>query len=168
MTALPLIDRARALALAVAADVVDPEIPVLTIGDLGVLRDARVLPDGVVEVDITPTYSGCPAMPVIAADIAAALALAGFAETRVRTVLDPAWSSDWLSPRGREALRLYGIAPPPPCGASRDMFGIDPPTACPHCGSEDTVKLSEFGSTPCKALWRCASCREPFDGFKCL
>jgi ring-1,2-phenylacetyl-CoA epoxidase subunit PaaD len=172
VSAAPLIDRDRALALAVAAEVADPEIPVLTIGDHGVLRDAPILPGGVVEVDITPTYSGCPAMPVIAADIVAALAAAGFAETRVRTVLQPAWSTDWISPRGREALRAYGIAPPPPCGAPRaphrDLFGAEPPMACPRCGSEDTAKLAEFGSTPCKALWRCAACREPFDAFKCL
>lgn len=154
-----LAERARA---AVAA-VCDPEIPVLTIADLGVLRDVTVH-DGAVEVVITPTYSGCPAMGVIQMDIELALAAAGIAG-RVRTVLHPAWTTDWLTDAGRDKLRAYGIAPPP-AGGRRALFGVDQ-VACPRCGSADTGVLSEFGSTSCKALWRCQTCREPFDVFKC-
>jgi ring-1,2-phenylacetyl-CoA epoxidase subunit PaaD len=148
-----------------AASVVDPEIPVLTIADLGVLREIT-LNDGRVEVAITPTYSGCPAMSTIACDIAEALERAGFPDVHVRTVLSPAWTTDWMSEEGRRKLRDYGIAPPLPASSRRALFGIQEVT-CPQCGSEDTELLSEFGSTSCKALWRCKSCREPFDYFKC-
>ena len=150
----------------VAAQVVDPEIPVLTIADLGVLRDVTLRDDGAVEVAITPTYSGCPAMSTIAFDIAVALERAGFADASVRTVLSPAWTTDWMSEDGRRKLREYGIAPPLPASSRRALFGIQR-VACPQCGSGDTELLSEFGSTSCKALWRCKSCREPFDYFKC-
>jgi ring-1,2-phenylacetyl-CoA epoxidase subunit PaaD len=160
--------RLRQRALDVAAQVVDPEIPVLTIADLGVLRDARVAADGAVEVDITPTYSGCPAMNMIALQVEVALAGAGFARPRVRTVLSPAWTTDWMSEAGRAKLRDYGIAPPAARAGRRALFGEEAAPACPRCGSGDTTKLSEFGSTACKALWRCESCREPFDAFKCL
>jgi ring-1,2-phenylacetyl-CoA epoxidase subunit PaaD len=148
-----------------AAEVVDPEIPVLTIADLGVLRDVAITDDGV-EVAITPTYSGCPAMNMIALEIEIALERAGFARPKVRTVLSPAWTTDWMSEHGRQKLRAYGIAPPQPGGGRRALFGVQQ-VACPQCGSEDTEVLSEFGSTSCKALWRCRSCREPFDYFKC-
>lgn len=158
----------RERALRIAGAVVDPEIPVLSIADLGVLRDARVAADGSVEVDITPTYSGCPAMHLIAVQVVAALAAAGFAAPRVRTVLHPAWTTDWMTPRGRDALSDYGIAPPPPQASRRALFGAEPVIACPRCASTATEKLSEFGSTACKALWRCTACREPFDHFKCL
>jgi ring-1,2-phenylacetyl-CoA epoxidase subunit PaaD len=148
-----------------AASVVDPEIPVLTIADLGVLRD--VIVDGHhVEVAITPTYSGCPAMNMIALEIEVALERAGFPAPRVRTVLSPAWTTDWMSEAGRAKLRAYGIAPPQATGSRRALFG-DQAVACPQCGSEETELLSEFGSTSCKALWRCKTCREPFDYFKC-
>jgi ring-1,2-phenylacetyl-CoA epoxidase subunit PaaD len=160
-------ERLRAEALRVAGEVVDPEIPVLSIADLGVLRDARVAGDGRVEVDITPTYSGCPAMNMIALQIEAALAAAGL-DGRVRLVLSPAWTTDWMTPAGREKLRDYGIAPPGPKAARRALFGMDEELACPRCGSTATEKLSEFGSTACKSLWRCTACREPFDHFKCL
>ena len=137
-----------------AAAVCDPEIPVLTIADLGVLRAVR--PDGdSVEVVITPTYTGCPAMDAIATDIRAALHAAGIAG-RVHVTLSPAWTTDWLSADGRRKLAEYGIAPPTPG-----------PAACPRCASADTELLSAFGSTACKALWRCRTCREPFDVFKC-
>src|SRR5579864_7278007 len=142
------------------AEVVDPEIPVLTIADLGVLRDVAVT-DGHVEVAITPTYSGCPAMNMIALEIELALQRAGFADPKVRTVLSPAWTTDWMSDDGRRKLREYGIAPPQAAGSRRALFGIERIT-CPQCGSDDTEVLSEFGSTACKALWRCKSCREPF------
>jgi ring-1,2-phenylacetyl-CoA epoxidase subunit PaaD len=148
-----------------AAKVVDPEIPVLTIADLGVLREVTVN-DGCVEVAITPTYSGCPAMKMIALEIELALERAGLTPAKVRTVLSPAWTTDWLSEDGRRKLKDYGIAPPQQATGRRALFG-EQMVACPQCGSGDTELLSEFGSTSCKALWRCRSCREPFDYFKC-
>ncbi|UWU95091.1 1,2-phenylacetyl-CoA epoxidase subunit PaaD [Bradyrhizobium sp. CB1015] len=148
-----------------AASVVDPEIPVLTIADLGVLRDV-VLDGDHVEVAITPTYSGCPAMNMIALEIEVALERAGFHHPKVRTVLSPAWTTDWMSEEGREKLRAYGIAPPQAASSRRALFGAQT-VACPQCGSDKTELLSEFGSTSCKALWRCKACREPFDYFKC-
>ena len=148
-----------------AARVVDPEIPVLTIADLGVLREVNVR-DGHVEVAITPTYSGCPAMNMIALEIALALERAGFAKPKIRTVLSPAWTTDWMSEDGRRKLRDYGIAPPQPASSRRALFGVQE-VACPQCSSTNTELLSEFGSTSCKALWRCKACREPFDYFKC-
>lgn len=148
-----------------AAGVVDPEIPVLTIADLGVLRDV-VLDGDHVEVEITPTYSGCPAMNMIALEIEVALERAGFRHPTVRTVLSPAWTTDWMSEDGRKKLSAYGIAPPQASSSRRALFG-DQAVACPQCGSDNTELLSEFGSTSCKALWRCKACREPFDYFKC-
>lgn len=149
----------------VAASVVDPEIPVLTIADLGVLRDV-VLDDDRVEVTITPTYSGCPAMNMIALEIELALERAGFHQPKVRTELSPAWTTDWMSEEGCQKLRAYGIAPPQASNSRRALFG-EQSVACPQCGSDKTELLSEFGSTSCKALWRCKACREPFDYFKC-
>jgi ring-1,2-phenylacetyl-CoA epoxidase subunit PaaD len=149
-----------------ASQVVDPEIPVLTIADLGVLRDVAVSDDGRVEVAITPTYSGCPAMNMIALEIELALERAGIRKPKIRTVLSPAWTTDWLSDDGRRKLREYGIAPPIAASSRRALFG-EQQVACPQCGSDNTELLSEFGSTSCKALWRCKSCREPFDYFKC-
>jgi ring-1,2-phenylacetyl-CoA epoxidase subunit PaaD len=149
-----------------ASQVVDPEIPVLTIADLGVLRDIQIH-DGRVEVAITPTYSGCPAMNMIALEIELALERAGIARPTVRTVLSPAWTTDWMSEDGRAKLRTYGIAPPAATSSRRALFGEDG-VACPRCGSERTQKISEFGSTACKSLWRCLACREPFDHFKCI
>ncbi|MBR0925943.1 phenylacetate-CoA oxygenase subunit PaaJ [Bradyrhizobium sp. CCBAU 53351] len=148
-----------------AASVVDPEIPVLTIADLGVLREVALAGDHV-EVAITPTYSGCPAMNMIALEIELALERAGFSRPKVHTVLSPAWTTDWMSEEGREKLRAYGIAPPQASNSRRALFGEQTIT-CPQCGSDKTELLSEFGSTSCKALWRCKSCREPFDYFKC-
>jgi ring-1,2-phenylacetyl-CoA epoxidase subunit PaaD len=149
----------------VAAQVVDPEIPVLTIADLGVLRDVAVV-NGRVEVAITPTYSGCPAMNMITLEIELALEREGLGHAKVRTVLSPAWTTDWMTEDGRRKLREYGIAPPQAGSGRRALFG-EQQVACPQCGSEDTEVISEFGSTSCKALWRCKSCREPFDYFKC-
>lgn len=148
-----------------AASVVDPEIPVLSIADLGVLRDVFLDGDHV-EVAITPTYSGCPAMNMIALEIEIALECAGFRQPKVRTVLSPAWTTEWMSEEGREKLRAYGIAPPQASSSRRALFG-EQAVACPQCGSDQTELLSEFGSTSCKALWRCQTCREPFDYFKC-
>ena len=151
-------------AWAAAAEVCDPEVPVLTIADLGILRMVTEGPDGV-EVAITPTYSGCAAMGVIAMEVELALARAGI-PGRVRTVLSPAWTTDWMTADGRRKLLEYGIAPPNPGGGRRALFGVDV-VACPRCGSQDTAVLAEYGSTSCKALWRCGACREPFDYFKC-
>ncbi len=160
-------ERLRRRALEAAGAVPDPEIPVLSIADLGVLRDARVLEDGGVEVDITPTYSGCPAMNMIALQVETALAGAGLPRPRVRLVLHPAWTTDWMTEEGRAKLRDYGIAPPSRAASRRALFGEDEEIACPRCGSTETERLSEFGSTACTALWRCTACREPFDHFKC-
>ena len=156
-----LLDRAREA----AATVVDPEIPVLTIADLGVLRDVQMHGESV-EVTITPTYSGCPAMNMIAVEIGVALDRAGIPDAKVRTVLSPAWTTDWLTDAGRQKLTEYGIAPPVPGSGRRALFGVET-VACPRCGSADTKVLAEFASTSCKALWQCQSCREPFDYFKC-
>src|SRR5664279_4832629 len=130
-----------------AAAVVDPEIPVLTIADLGVLRDVAVT-DGHVEVAITPTYSGCPAMNMLALEIELALEREGFRNSKVRTVLSPAWTTDWMSEDGRRKLTRYGIAPPLAAGSRRALFGTQQ-IVCPRCGSSDTEVLSEFGSTSC-------------------
>ena len=151
-----------ARARAAVAGVVDPEIPVLTIADLGVLRDVVIDSDDAVTVTITPTYTGCPAMDVITADIFSALTQAGISEARVQTVLSPAWTTDWMSEAGRRKLRDYGIAPPP-CTAEAGTHRPE----CPQCGAAETELLAEFGSTSCKSLWRCLACREPFDLFKC-
>ena len=147
-----------------AAAVVDPELPVLTIADLGVLRDV-VEHDGEVEVSITPTYTGCPAMHMIALDVQTALDRAGIAG-HVRTVLAPAWTTDWLTDAARAKLTEAGIAPPPSAAGRGALFGAAE-VACPRCGSRDTEQIAAFGSTACKALWRCRACREPFDHFKC-
>jgi ring-1,2-phenylacetyl-CoA epoxidase subunit PaaD len=160
-------DDVVARARAALEEVCDPEIPVLTIADLGVLRSIDVAGDGAVEVTITPTYSSCPAMDAIGFDIKTALAKAGLDKARVRQVLAPAWTTDWMSAAGKAKLKAYGIAPPRPRASRRALFGEES-IACPHCGSEETEKVSEFGSTACKALWRCKSCREPFDYFKCI
>lgn len=167
-TATPSGDDLRARAWAAAAEVCDPEIPVLTIADLGVLRSVEVAPDGAVEVAITPTYSGCPAMGMIGLEVETALARAGIEPARVRHVLSPAWTTDWMSEEGRAKLAAYGVAPPRAKASRRALFGEDDALTCPLCGSADTEKLSEFGSTACKSLWRCRACREPFDAFKCI
>lgn len=153
---------------AVLAAVTDPEIPVLTIEDLGVLRDVD-MQDGRVVVTVTPTYSGCPAMDEIRADVRTALAAHGWHDVEVRTVLSPAWTTDDLTEQGHRKLREFGIAPPGPRPAGGPVLvplGRRPVVPCPHCGAEDTEELSRFASTSCKSLWRCRSCREPFDHFK--
>ena len=156
---------------AVAETVTDPELPTLTLADLGVLRDVRVV-DGTVVVEITPTYSGCPAMGVMRADLLHALHGAGFPDVDVRTVLSPAWSTDWISEDGRRKLAASGIAPPGKApvrttGPVPLQLGPSRRTAsCPLCGSPDTEELSEFGSTACKALRRCRSCLNPFEHVK--
>jgi ring-1,2-phenylacetyl-CoA epoxidase subunit PaaD len=146
-------------------EVVDPEIPVLTIEDLGVLRDVTVGDDGRVEVTITPTYSGCPAMDTIRADVEEVLAAQGFAGARVRTVLAPAWTTDWMTEAGKRKLAEAGIAPP--CRAAGTPVPVEL-VHCPRCGSTDTRLVSRFGSTACKALRACNRCLEPFDHFKAI
>lgn len=150
----------------IAASVADPEVPVLTIADLGVLRAVEVDGDRV-RVDITPTYSGCPAMGVIRDDVVLALTAAGVAEVDVRLVLSPAWTTDWMSDAGRQKLTAYGIAPPNGRAAvSAGPIRLAISVRCPRCGSLDTREVSRFGSTSCKALYECRSCSEPFDHFK--
>jgi len=146
----------------------DPEIPVLSVRDMGIARDVQIHPQqGLVEVMITPTYSGCPAMRSIEIDILKKLTAEGVAKARVTEVLSPAWTTDWITDKGREALRQYGIAPPAEGGSMRQLMGKGEIT-CPKCGSAQTHQVSEFGSTACKALWKCDSCTEPFEYFKCL
>jgi ring-1,2-phenylacetyl-CoA epoxidase subunit PaaD len=149
-------------------EVNDPEVPVLSVIDLGIVREVNVR-DQEVEVVITPTYSGCPAMDVISMDIRIALLRRGYKQIRIRTVLTPAWTTEWMSERGKEKLREYGIAPPTPLQqvCHTKLFHREEAIACPRCQSYHTRLISEFGSTACKALYRCEDCREPFDYFKC-
>ncbi|WP_332877200.1 1,2-phenylacetyl-CoA epoxidase subunit PaaD [Massilia sp. S19_KUP03_FR1] len=155
-------------------DVADPEIPVISIVDLGIVRDVAVMGEACV-VTITPTYSGCPAMQVIAESVTDALHAHGIKEVRLVNQLSPAWTTDWMSDAGKAALKGYGIAPPMQQtidisglrnGVKRAAF-VAPEVACPNCGSTHTQLTSQFGSTPCKALYKCLACREPFDYFKC-
>ena len=148
-----------------AASVLDPEVPVLTIEDLGVLRDVVVEGDRVT-VTITPTYSGCPAMDAIRDDVVLALLSAGFAHVDVRLVLAPAWTTDWMTDAGKRKLVDYGIAPPTGRAAVRGPIPVRLSVRCPRCGSLDTREVARFGSTSCKALYECRACLEPFDHFK--
>lgn len=148
--------------------VTDPEIPVLTIGDLGLLRDISWQDDNLVIV-ITPTYSGCPAMKTFEDDILSLLRDQGIDRVIVKTQLSPAWTTDWLSEEGKQKLEDYGIAPPASGSTSkRSLLGEDPVVRCPQCKSENTKVVSFFGSTACKALYQCNDCLEPFDYFKCI
>jgi len=145
----------------------DPEIPVLSIMEMGVVRDVKMLND-IVEVTITPTYSGCPAMDVIGDDIKKAFREKGF-EAKVNLVLTPAWTTDWITPKGRLALEKYGIAAPLEAEADKDaLLHHKKLVKCPQCGSMNTKMISQFGSTACKAFFQCEDCLEPFDYFKCL
>ncbi len=156
-----VLERARAAAAAVT----DPELPPLTVDDLGILRDVR-LDNGTVEVAITPTYSGCPAMREIADAIEKAVLATGAAKVRVRNVLTPAWTTDWLTDAARAKLLALGITPPEPGQGTEALFArVAVP--CPRCHSTNTERISAFGSTACKALHRCLNCREPFEAFKC-
>ena len=149
-------------------DVPDPEVPVLTVQDLGIIRDIH-LHDEAVEVVITPTYSGCPAMDMIAANIRLVLLENGFKNIQITTVLSPAWTTDWMSEEGKEKLKAYGIAPPNPRQqvCNNELFAPHEVVQCPRCNSYHTHRVSEFGSTACKALYQCDECSEPFDYFKC-
>ncbi len=153
--------------IALLESVKDPEVPVISMRELGVLRDVQVI-DGKVLVTITPTYTGCPAMDAMKADIEAELRGAGITEFEVKQVLAPAWTTDWISEAGKAKLKAYGIAPPEKTADIRALNGAQPIVECPQCGSTHTVMISPFGSTACKALWKCKDCLEPFDQFKCL
>ena len=145
--------------------VFDPEIPVLSVVDLGVVRDI-VVQDNAVEVIITPTYSGCPAMDMISMNIKMELLSHGYRNVKITQILSPAWTTDWMSENGKRKLKEYGIAPP--IGKSFEKKYLEQlKVECPHCGSTNTKLISEFGSTSCKALFQCDDCREPFDYFKC-
>jgi ring-1,2-phenylacetyl-CoA epoxidase subunit PaaD len=154
------LDLARVLD--VLAAVPDPEIPAVSVMDLGIIRGVRDC-----AVVITPTYTGCPATLVIERSIREVLDGAGFGDIRIVTELSPPWTTDWITDEGREKLHRYGIAPPAKGDGKGRLVDIDP-VACPQCGSTQTEEVSRFGSTPCKALWRCRACAEPFDRFKCL
>ncbi|MBP6389448.1 MAG: phenylacetate-CoA oxygenase subunit PaaJ [Flavobacteriales bacterium] len=149
-------------------NVKDPEIPVINVLELGVVRTVEVEPNGKAIITITPTYTGCPAMDVMAADIKKELLEAGVPQVEVKLTLSPAWSTDQISDEGKRKLKEYGIAPPEKTADIRALKGAVPVVECPQCGSKDTVMLSAFGSTACKGLWKCNSCLEPFDQFKCL
>ncbi|BBA97851.1 putative phenylacetic acid degradation protein [Actinacidiphila reveromycinica] len=170
VTTPTLLDAQRARRI--AAEVPDPELPMLTLADLGVLREVRTTEDGTVVASLTPTYSGCPALAEMRADVAARLRAAGFARVEIRTVLDPPWSTDRITDEGRRKLREHGIAPPGPSprraagpvplvlGATRQAV------PCPRCGGADTRQTSPFSATACRSLWRCESCLEPFEHVK--
>ncbi|MEM6661410.1 MAG: 1,2-phenylacetyl-CoA epoxidase subunit PaaD [Pseudomonadota bacterium] len=162
----PVEDMASRRAWDVAAAVPDPEVPCVTVADLGILREVTVK-DGTAIARLTPTYSGCPAVLAIEMAVEAALLGAGF-EVKIERVISPPWTTDWITPEGQEKLRAYGIAPPSGGeNSKRALFG-ETTVSCPRCGSIETEKMSEFGSTACKALYRCKSCLEPFDYFKCI
>jgi ring-1,2-phenylacetyl-CoA epoxidase subunit PaaD len=152
----------------IAASVLDPELPMVTIEDLGILRDVTEDDQGRVHVTITPTYSGCPAMETIRDDIVTTLELSGYQHVDVEFVLSPAWSTDDLTDEGRDKLASAGIAPPGPVGVAGGPVTLALSVRCPQCGSLDTRESSRFGSTACKSLWVCRACREPFDHFKAL
>ena len=156
--------------------VCDPEVPVLSVVDLGIIRSVKLLPhapldnrDGGIEIIITPTYSGCPAMDMISMNIKLAMAEHGYKNIKVISVLSPAWTTDWMSEAGKEKLKAYGIAPPnmrqQVC--TNELFAPHEAVQCPHCNAYHTHRISEFGSTACKALYQCDECKEPFDYFKC-
>jgi ring-1,2-phenylacetyl-CoA epoxidase subunit PaaD len=147
--------------------VTDPEIPVLSVVDLGIIREIKVKDE--IEIIITPTYSGCPAMDVIAMNIRMQLLYEGYTNPKIILVLSPAWTTDWMTEQGKQKLKEYGIAPPNPKQqvCSEKLFAADEAVQCPHCDSHHTHRVSEFGSTACKALYVCDDCKEPFDYFKC-
>lgn len=156
-----------ARALEVASAVPDPEVPCVTVADLGILRSVSRNDAGQIVVRLTPTYSGCPAVIAIEMAVQSALLNAGI-DSAIERVISPAWTTDWITEEGREKLRAYGIAPPVGSSGGRRAFFSEDVIACPRCGSSHTTKISEFGSTACKAHYRCDDCAEPFDYFKCI
>ncbi len=153
--------------LHILQEVPDPEIPVLTIEDLGIIRDVKIGEAEHIEVVITPTYSGCPAMDMIEVNIKSALQSAGYNNVLVTTVLAPAWTTDWLTEEGKRKLKAYGIAPPIGTVSKAAILGEEANIECPQCSSTNTKIISQFGSTACKSLFKCLDCLEPFDYFKC-
>ena len=155
--------------LALLSEIPDPEIPVITIVELGVIRDIQVIDDTTIELKITPTYSGCPAMKQMEDDIITTLNKKGIEHVRIKTVYTPAWTTDWISEDAKEKLRKYGIAPPQESTTDKSFLtGKTKQIKCPRCGSLHTEMVSQFGSTACKALYKCKDCLEPFDYFKCI
>jgi ring-1,2-phenylacetyl-CoA epoxidase subunit PaaD len=166
---LPEVDERVALAWNALSAVEDPEIPAVSIVELGLIRFVKTQADGILEVGLSPTYVGCPATEVIRGSVTNALKAADIGSFEVTQVLSPAWTSDWITAEGRRKLHAYGIVPPERTVSSmRDVLRADRPAACPRCHSVDTETLSQFGSTPCKALHRCRACLEPFEYFKCI
>jgi ring-1,2-phenylacetyl-CoA epoxidase subunit PaaD len=168
-----VVDRGRATRdalLAVLDEVMDPEVPVLSVRELGIVRDVEVDAAGAVTVTVTPTYSGCPAIRVIEQDIVAALDRAGYSGARVRTTYAPAWTTDWIGPEAKAKLKAYGIAPPGPAesGGLVQLLLRRAPVQCPYCDSYETELRSEFGSTACKSVCWCRACRQPFEEFKSI
>jgi len=155
----------EAQAWRVLAQVPDPEVPAVSVTELGIVREVRSAGEALTVV-VTPTYSGCPATEAIEAAIREALRAAGAHHVRIETRLSPAWTTDWLAPAAAQKLRAYGIAPPPPTGGGQPLRFVPPAPPCPRCGAKQTERLSEFGATACKALYRCNACREPFEYFK--
>lgn len=152
--------------LAILEHVFDPEVPVLTIQDLGIVRDVHLLDERTIEIDISPTYSGCPAMNTIAMNIKFELMAHGFTKVNVNEILSPAWTTDWMTERGKQKLKEYGIAPPQ-YQTKDNPHERDAVVPCPRCESKNTELLSQFGSTSCKSMYKCNECLEPFDYFKC-
>jgi ring-1,2-phenylacetyl-CoA epoxidase subunit PaaD len=166
---LPDVDERIALAWNALCTVPDPEIPAVNIVELGLIRFVKTQADGILEVGLSPTYVGCPATEVIRGSVTNALKAADIGGFEVTQVLSPAWTSDWITAEGRRKLHAYGIVPPERTVSNmRDVLRADRPVACPRCHSVDTETLSQFGSTPCKALHRCRACLEPFEYFKCI
>ena len=152
---------------ALLEEVKDPEVPAVSVVELGIVRAVRW--DGKeLYIDVTPTYSGCPATELIEELITESMRAAGFRDPKINQVLTPAWSTDWITAEGKEKLRAFGIAPPEGSSSKMSLLGEPEVIVCPHCGSTDTKRVSEFGSTACKALYRCKECLEPFDYFKCI
>lgn len=155
--------------LSLLSEIPDPEIPVITIVELGVIRDVQIVDDTTIELKITPTYSGCPAMKQIEDDVRKKLTEHGFASITINTVFSPPWTTDWITPEAKEKLRKYGIAPPETTTEDKSwLTGKTKSIACPRCKSTNTKLVSQFGSTACKALYQCNDCLEPFDYFKCI
>ena len=155
--------------LSLLSEIPDPEIPVITIIELGVIRDVVIIDDTTIELKITPTYSGCPAMQQIEADVRKKLTEHGFTSISIQTIFSPPWTTDWITPHAKEKLRQYGIAPPETTTEDKSwLTGKTKQIACPRCKSTNTKLISQFGSTACKALYQCNDCLEPFDYFKCI
>ena len=151
----------------VLKNIPDPEVPVLSIVDLGIVRNI-LISENEIEVTLTPTYSGCPAMKVIEDEIVSQLKETGISEVRIKTIFTPVWTTDWISEEAKEKLRAYGIAPPEKTSVDKgSLTGKPKNISCPRCNSTNVAMISQFGSTACKALYRCSDCREPFDYFKC-